>query len=117
MLLLLFLKKIYLFIFWLGWVFSAALRLSLVAVSRGTLWLWGQASHCGGFSCCGAGALALRKPVLERPSTTLAELENQVYYAGGPRGVNTSRAPLDKNPMPGHLFELHPVNEVNTKGQ
>ena len=22
-----------------------------------------------------------------------------------------------KNPMPGHLFELHPVNEVNTKGQ
>ena len=24
--------------------------------------------------------------------------------------------PLDKNPMPGHLFELHPVNEVNTKG-
>ena len=23
----------------------------------------------------------------------------------------------DKNPMPGHLFELHPVNEVNTKGQ
>ena len=28
-----------------------------------------------------------------------------------------SRSPLDKNPMPGHLFELHPVNEVNTKGQ
>src|SRR5574337_749233 len=27
------------------------------------------------------------------------------------------RSPLDKNPMPGHLFELHPVNEVNTKGQ
>ena len=25
--------------------------------------------------------------------------------------------PLDKNPMPGHLSELHPVNEVNTKGQ
>ncbi|MBR0474008.1 MAG: hypothetical protein IJJ19_03325, partial [Erysipelotrichaceae bacterium] len=25
--------------------------------------------------------------------------------------------PLDKIPMPGHLFELHPVNEVNTKGQ
>ena len=21
------------------------------------------------------------------------------------------------DPMPGHLFELHPVNEVNTKGQ
>ena len=28
-----------------------------------------------------------------------------------------SRSPLDKNPMPGHLSELHPVNEVNTKGQ
>ena len=27
------------------------------------------------------------------------------------------RAPLDKDPMPGHLSELHPVNEVNTKGQ
>src|SRR5574340_1026919 len=27
------------------------------------------------------------------------------------------RSPLDKNPMPGHLSELHPVNEVNTKGQ
>ena len=25
--------------------------------------------------------------------------------------------PLDKNPMPGHLSELQPVNEVNTKGQ
>ena len=23
----------------------------------------------------------------------------------------------EENPMPGHLFELHPVNEVNTKGQ
>ena len=27
------------------------------------------------------------------------------------------QVPLDKNPMPGHLSELHPVNEVNTKGQ
>ena len=25
--------------------------------------------------------------------------------------------PLDRKLMPGHLFELHPVNEVNTKGQ
>ena len=31
----------------------------------------------------------LQKPVLEKLSTTLGELENQVYYAGGPRGVNT----------------------------
>ena len=28
-----------------------------------------------------------------------------------------SRSPLGKNPMPGHLSEVHPVNEVNTKGQ
>ena len=28
-----------------------------------------------------------------------------------------SRSPLEKNPMPGHLSELHPVNEVHTKGQ
>ena len=41
----------------------------------------------------------------------------------GPVGGSTfrrtpiSRSPLDKNPMPGHLYELHPVNEVNTKGQ
>src|SRR5574337_1183140 len=27
------------------------------------------------------------------------------------------RSPLDKNPMPGHLSELQPVNAVNTKGQ
>ena len=33
------------------------------------------------------------------------------------RSTPISRSPLDKNPMPGHLFELPPVNEVNTKGQ
>ena len=33
------------------------------------------------------------------------------------RRAPISRSPLDKNPMPGHLSELHPVNEVNTKGQ
>ena len=33
------------------------------------------------------------------------------------RSTLISRSPLDKNPMPAHLFELHPVNEVNTKGQ
>ena len=37
--------------FWLHWVLIAAPRLSLIAVSR--------ASHCGGFSCCGAQALRL----------------------------------------------------------
>ena len=33
------------------------------------------------------------------------------------RRTPISRSPLDKNPMPGHLSELHPVNEVNTKGK
>ena len=33
------------------------------------------------------------------------------------RSTPISRSPLEKNPMPGHLSELHPVNEVNTKGQ
>src|SRR5574337_750947 len=32
------------------------------------------------------------------------------------RSTPISRSPLGKNPMPGHLSELHPVNEVNTKG-
>ena len=32
-------------------------------------------------------------------------------------GTPISRSPLDKNPMPGHLSELQPVNAVNTKGQ
>ena len=31
------------------------------------------------------------------------------------RRTPISRSPLDKNPMPGHHSELHPVNEVNTK--
>src|SRR5574341_586544 len=33
------------------------------------------------------------------------------------RRTPISRSPLDKNPMPGHLSELPPVNEVNTKWQ
>src|SRR5574337_631149 len=32
------------------------------------------------------------------------------------RSTPISRSPLGKNPMPGHLSELRPVNEVNTKG-
>ena len=35
----------------------AVLRLSLVAVSGATLPCGARASHCGGFSCCGARAL------------------------------------------------------------
>src|SRR5574337_1935535 len=33
------------------------------------------------------------------------------------RRTPISRSPLDKNPMPGHLSALPPVNAVNTKGQ
>ena len=33
------------------------------------------------------------------------------------RRTPISRSPLDKNPMPGQLSELQPVNAVNTKGQ
>ena len=43
--------------FWLRWVFVAACRLSLVAVSGATLHCRVRASHCSGFSCCGAWAL------------------------------------------------------------
>ena len=51
--------KIY---FWLHWVFVAKLMFSLVVAGllfvevRDTL-CGKQASHCSGFSCCGAGAL------------------------------------------------------------
>ena len=43
--------------FWLRWVFVAVHRLSLVAASGATLHCGVRASHCGGFSCCGAQAL------------------------------------------------------------
>ena len=50
--------------FWLRWVFVAAHGLSLVAVSGATLHCGARASHCGGFSCCGAGALGVRASVV-----------------------------------------------------
>lgn len=43
--------------FWSRWVFAAALRLSLVVVRGATLRCGAQASHSGGFSCCGVHAL------------------------------------------------------------
>ena len=47
--------------FWLCWVVIAPRGLSLVAASRGLFFGYGvQASHCGGFSCCGAQAPGLR---------------------------------------------------------
>ena len=56
---------IYLFIyFWLHWVLVAARGLSLVAVSGATLRCGARASHCSGFSCCGARALGMRPSVV-----------------------------------------------------
>ena len=50
--------------FWLHWVFVAAHGLSLVAASGGYFSLWCMASHCSGFSCCGAQALSARASVV-----------------------------------------------------
>ena len=51
--------------FWPRWVFVAARRLSLVAARAGApLSCGAQASHCGGFSCCGAWALGARTSVV-----------------------------------------------------
>ena len=45
----------------------------------------------------------------------------KILISVGVLGLGLPRKPRDewpdKNPMPGHLSELHPVNEVNTKGQ
>ena len=43
--------------FWLRWVFVAVHGLSLAVASGATLHCGAQASHCSGFSCCGARAL------------------------------------------------------------
>src|SRR5574341_235239 len=53
------------------------------------------------------------------PDRPVARRHSRRGLVGGStfRRTPISRSPLDKNPMPGHLFELHPVNEVNTKGQ
>src|SRR5574337_979410 len=53
------------------------------------------------------------------PDRPVARRHSRRGLVGGStfRRTPISRSPLGKNPMPGHLFELHPVNEVNTKGQ
>ena len=53
-----------LLLFWLHWVFVTACGLSLVAVRGATLRFGVGASHCGGFSCCGARALGARASVV-----------------------------------------------------
>ena len=59
-----FLNKFIYFYFWLLWAFVAAHRLSLVAASGATLHCGAQASHCSGFSYCGARALGARASVV-----------------------------------------------------
>ena len=43
--------------FWLHWVFVAACQFSLVVVRGAVLCCGARASHCSGFSCCGARTL------------------------------------------------------------
>ena len=57
-------KFIYLCYFWLCWVFVAMHGLSLFARAGATLHCSARASHCGGFSCCGARALGARASVV-----------------------------------------------------
>ena len=76
---------IYLFYFWLRWVFVAACGLSLVAASGGTLRRGAQASHCGGFSCCGARALGAQASVVVArglSSCGLQALEHRLSSSG-----------------------------------
>ena len=56
---------LFLFIyFWLHWVFIAERKLSLVVASGGYFYCHVQASHCGGFSCCGVWPLGVRASVV-----------------------------------------------------
>ena len=58
------LEECFFFFFWLHWVFIALPGLSLVAVSGGYSSLQCAASHCGGFSSCGAQALGAQVSVV-----------------------------------------------------
>ena len=61
----LYINLFYLFTyFWLRWVFVAARGLSLVEESGATLRCGARASHCSGFSCCGARALGAQASVV-----------------------------------------------------
>ena len=59
-----FYKFIYLFIF--GWVGSSLLRSGFLELRRAgaTLCCGARASHCSGFSCCGARALGAQASVV-----------------------------------------------------
>ena len=61
-------ESMYLFVsFWLSWVFNASGRLSLAAMSGGTLHCNVQASPCGSFFCCRAQALGRWASVVAAP--------------------------------------------------
>ena len=55
--------NLFIYYFWLRWVFIAVRGLSLVVARRGYSCSV-RASHCGGFSCCGARALGVRASVV-----------------------------------------------------
>ena len=60
-----FLKEIYLFVFIIACVESSLLHAGFLFVAVGLLLFCGvQASHCGGFSCCGAWALGTQSSVV-----------------------------------------------------
>ena len=82
------------------WVFIAVRVLSLVAVSRGYLRCCAWASHCSGFSCCGAWAVGSRASVVAArglSSCGLRALESRLSSCGAvvglvaPRHVGSSR--------------------------
>ena len=73
--------KIYLFYFWPRWEFIVASGLSLVAASGGYSLLRCAASHCGGFSCCGARALGAPASVVVG-SCGLRALEHRLSSCG-----------------------------------
>ena len=66
-----------------------------------------------------SSVLAWRIPGTGEPGGLPSMRLHRVGLVGGStfRRTPISQSPLDKNPMPGHLSELHPVNEVNTNGQ
>ena len=56
--------NLFIYLFLACWVFVAVHGLSLVLVSGSTLRCGLRASHCSGFSCCGARALGVRASVV-----------------------------------------------------
>ena len=85
-----FLKNLFILLiyFWLRWVFVAARRFSLVGESGATLRCGERASHCCGFSHCGARALGVRASIVAahglRSCGTWAQLLSGLWDLPGP---------------------------------